>query len=263
MASLEGMEKLKNQCARNLKEIWGIDVSPPSKKVKYGADFYKQFSDDATKTSTPVKKVNNGNKLTRNEGRMFNERIIFLNKSTTKYAVIGVDPLTFTPNIKICDRSSGSYLPITHDELPKFFHLVKVLLHEDNDDEEEEEDLGKPSSISIIPLSKNVWKFESIAGNGVAVHTTTLEKLLRIKKIINNEVRERISNGTRYREVMDTFRRRTVEIDERGILAFLRERYDDTYSLDSDVADDLLCNHDYLITLQNYNEGFFRRKIIL
>ncbi len=45
------------------------------------------------------------------EGRMFYEKVIFLNKSTTKFVIVGIDPVAFSPKMKFCDRATGRILP--------------------------------------------------------------------------------------------------------------------------------------------------------
>lgn len=61
---------------------------------------------------------------------MFNEKIVFLNKSTTKYAIFGTHSTTFKSTMRICDRSTGAYFSIDFDQYDIFLKQVKNLLNE-------------------------------------------------------------------------------------------------------------------------------------
>lgn len=63
-------------------------------------------------SSKKVAPTTGSNKMWTNEGRMFDERIIYLNKSTSKFVIIGVDIITFEPTMKICDRATGLFFTI-------------------------------------------------------------------------------------------------------------------------------------------------------
>lgn len=212
------------------------------------------FEDE--KVAEPLAKLKTENKLVRNEGRMFYEKMVFLSKSMSKYAVVGVHPLTFKPHMKICDRSTGTFFPVTMAEFVNFIQRVKCLLNN-----EVFEDVIKVFDVNIIPLSENVWKFESIEGNGVAMHRICLEKLLRVEPCIFYEMTQRLYFGESCKDVVEKIRYETVDFDERKILEHLNKVRENAVfiSVRYHVVFDLICNHDYFLTLEEYNEGFFRR----
>lgn len=210
----------------------------------------------ATAKTSEEKRLKSGSKLVRNEGRMFNEKIVFLNKSTTKYAVIGIHPLTFKPHMKICDRRSGSFFPVTMDEFAIFIHRAKCMLNH-----MVIETPPKVYEIYTQPHAKNVWKFHSVDGNSATLHRISLGNLVQVEDCIFRELKQRLFAGTAYKDMMKSFRFNTVDFDERKILEHLntvREQADFT-SVEYQLAFDLICNRDYWLTLEEYNEGFFRR----
>lgn len=104
----------------------------------------------------PVKKRKVAGSLWTHEARMFAEKTIYLNKSTTKYAIIGNDSLTFEATMKICDRTTGSHITIpTVEKITYFMQRVQQLLKPSAPSSKVEGDSG----IMIIQLPGDQWKF--------------------------------------------------------------------------------------------------------
>lgn len=82
----------------------------PSKMAKFGEN-----SEEMDKTKRQA------TKLWTHEGRLFNERIIYLNKSTSKHIIMGIDFNTFKAVMLLCDRVSGFHVPVLYDEVYAFF----------------------------------------------------------------------------------------------------------------------------------------------
>lgn len=219
----------------------------------------KKLSDECEEQNS-AKKMKIEKKLARSEGRLFHEKIVFLNKSTTKYAAIGVHPTTFKPLMRICDRSTGSFFAVKNDEYCEFIHRIERLLTD-----EPSGILSTSSNIRIEVLSENVWKFDSDEGNGAAVHRITLENLLQLEGCIYTELEQREHWGLECQKVIEKLRFETVDLTEREIMVYLNTRRLDAVfcSITYQVVFDLMCNRSYLLSLEEFNEGFYKRRITL
>lgn len=224
-----------------------------------------------TSEEPPAKKPKIETRMWTSEGRMFQEKVFYLNKSTTKYAIVGVHPTELRPKMKICDRASGAHILINMFEFVYFIRHIKCAMNPDPEDDGTD-DTGE-SGVSIQPVSKNVWKITTNSnGFGLAMHRISLEKLLEIEGWIFNEMKERL-RGDDYADALEAIRKATTGFNEGQILDFLngvklkgiRESMksilprQDNYELCYDIACDLMCNREYFLTLAEYDEGFFRR----
>lgn len=243
-----------------LKAGWWYS-EPAEKKMKKNEDnlerndsIYKPFTNGVNKRSE---------KLTRSEGRMFLEKTVQLNKSTTKYAIIGIHPISFQSVMKICDRSSGSFFSITSDQYIDFIRRIKAVLDENFIVDIYEDSEDRP--LTITPLSQNVWRIETDEGTGAALHRITLENLIRFDTYILNDLIQRKRWGRESEEVFEAMHFDTADFTEREILAYLdtASKKMEYGSLRHQLAVDLIINREYLLTLHKYNEGFFNRKIPL
>lgn len=199
------------------------------------------------------------NKLWTKEGRMFSERIIYLNKSTTKYVIIGVDPVSFVPTMTISDRCTGCHISITLNQFTSFTRAVSEVLNTPmiGDDV----DHGHPACyIDFVLVGEGIWKLSSSYNrvNSILIQKISLLNFERIAYIIREELRLRDGG---YKEEMDRIHKETENMNEIEILHFLEGQLREvrSSSLRYNLLIDLICNKDYLITLSEYNEGFFNR----
>lgn len=235
-----------------------------TRKNKYNDNGDSTYGQLMAPTPAKQSKTTPKSVLRTSEGRMFNEKFIFLNKSTSKFVIIGIHPVTFQACLKICDRASGSFVSMTLDNFVQFVRYIRVLLDDpfadENFDNEDEDRILK--LFSVESLSKDVWKIAPVDGFGIAVHRLTLENLLESESCIYGEMFRRLC-GEDYKKAMDKLRFETVDYSEKAILEQLQKMRigNEHSSIEYQLAFDLICHHDFFITLQEYNEGFFRRVI--
>lgn len=138
---------------------------------------------DKKSFESPSKKIKTGNqhKLWTHETRMINEKIIYLNKSTAKYVILGNNCTTFEEAIKICDRTSGSHITLTGPQQIHFNQIVDKLISNHEYDAE----LESRSGVEITQLSDGIWKFKERNGFGsIVLQKISLENYLYIKECI-------------------------------------------------------------------------------
>lgn len=254
MADIEGMRKLLLKCEENLRAKGWYDV--PSLKKR------KPSEDNLERNDTYYKVKKTESKLVRNEGRLFLERTVYLNKSTTKYAIIGVHPITFRSIMKICDRSSGSYFDVTSGQYLYFMRRVKTLLDENFEvDNPVFVDDSRDHVFAFTPLSQDVWRIESEDGPGAALHRISLENLIRFDAYVMADLVQRETWAIDCEKEMEEIRFATVDFAESKILEYIDtiSKKSEYGSLNHQLALDLIINREYLLTLQEYNDGFFRR----
>lgn len=145
-----------------------------------------------------VKKPREGpaHKLWSHETRMFDEKTVYLNKSTTKYVIIGIEPEKFEPTIKICDRTTGSHITIsTEEKISKFRALVKKFVSGQEIDDELERVTG--ISIGSTFMGPNVCKLMQADGRGtIVMHKSSLQCFAGYDDCIGDDVEDRTSRGT-------------------------------------------------------------------
>lgn len=202
------------------------------------------------------------NKMWTKEGRMFDEKVIYLNKSTTKFVIIGVDPITFDPTMKICDRTTGLNFSITLNRFNDFTRCVAKALGTNytvRNENYDDDDCG----FTFTQLVDGLWKIVSnvpLPLSSMVIQRVSLENYINIEHLIQKELTRRVGG---YVEFVQWIGDRTENMNEKDILSFLNqyilECHDDTFRYR--IVMDLICNKDYLLTLPSYNAGFFRRKI--
>lgn len=214
--------------------------------------------EDRKSLEPPPAKLPCTNKLWTTEGRMFNEKIIFLNKSTTKFLIIGVHPITFQPTIKICDRTNGSFVSIS--TLNSFMTFVTIIQHllagmEVRPDWEEQ------AGVKITRFGQDLWKIASPDGFGTIVHRVSLTNFLVSSRCIEMEVKSR-DCALDYQSYVNSLRNDVVSKELKGswLKDFLFETLDceDIEQPMYNVAFDLICNQEYFKNLPEYAAFIFR-----
>lgn len=190
------------------------------------------------------------------EERMFYEKIIFLNKSTTKYVIVGMHPITFNPMMKFCDRATGAYFSIDMEKNVFFFRHISSLL-DNNFAVDKHEDSG----IISEELRPNIWKIKTPNEIGVVIHRVSLEKIIELQDCIFGELNHRLLCMDEYKNTIEKWRADHTDFSERGVLAYLHEiRMGETVgTIKYQAALDLVFNREYLLTLPEYYD-FFRPK---
>jgi len=94
--------------------------------------------------------------------------------------------------------------------------------------------------------------------DSIIIQKISLLTFERLAIIIHSELRERC-NG--YKDEIEKLHALTDGMNDIEILNFLEQHRHEINkgSLRYKLIIDLICNKDYLITLQEYNEGFFNR----
>jgi hypothetical protein len=191
-----------------------------------------------------------GNKLWRSEGRLFNECFIYLNKSTTKYLIIGTDPVTFGTLIYFCDRSTGNYVTIKKDEFDAFTQHVKNILYDGP-----KHDTIQVCDANFTHFSENIWKLQNKNKPGsILVHKKTFENFMRIEHLILREVISR--DGGTVDRMITTMTVETECMSKNEFWNYIHEEWaESTYgSQKYQILSDLICKSDSFITLPMYKK---------
>lgn len=155
-------------------------------------------AEDIASLQPPAKNARSAGLWT-HETRMFAEKIIYLNKSTTKYVIIGNDPQTFEVTMKICDRVTGSHITIsTMNRIYFFMDHIKFLVTGSG------EIVGDIKTISS-KYSKDQWKFSQQEGFGVIVmHKISLEIFHRSRFCIEHTLMKRADWATKFAAMLQS-----------------------------------------------------------
>lgn len=201
-------------------------------------------------------------KLWTHEDRMFNERFFYLNKSTTKYVIVGHDARTLEALVRICDRATGSYITITKMNFQPFMLCVRSLMEGTYSMGRGcIEGTGPLCGIKFSSVTSDIWKLSQVDLNhaNVLIHKSTFNTLMRIEELITMRITD--YTPSEYLEVIETIRQNCLGMDEAEIFKHLYEaikKYqpgDIAYRIHSD----LICNRDSNITLTVFCEGFYSR----
>lgn len=198
---------------------------------------------------------------------MFNERMIYLNKSTTKFAVVGIHPVKFTPGVNICDRASGNHFGLSSEEYASFMSKIQSRGDKKSADEYIED---TTPGIQVERYSKDTWKITVVEGafrNTMVIHNSTLDKMTAVDTCIREEMVRRMRQGEDYRSVMAKIRADTVDMDAKQITDFLfnirpKSLISSKSTTQQQLALDLIFHREYFITLPEYDEGFYRRYLL-
>lgn len=204
-------------------------------------------------------KAENHHKLWTHEVRMINEKLIYLNKSTTKYVIIGNDSTTFEPIIKICDRTNGAHITLSDKQADYFIKIVNKLISNDEYDAE----LENGSGVEITELYPSIWKFKEKNGFGtIVLQKISLQNLSYCSECILKEMCARLTDRDAYRSSLMEMRREVADLDKtakkRALLCFIfvigKER--ENKKIKHHLATSIMCNRPYLETLEEYKDFY-------
>lgn len=154
-----------------------------------------------------------GKKLRTYEPRMFDERVFYLNKSTTKYIIIGIDRQIFTSHLRICDRVTGTFITIQMEKFKNF------ILHLKNEISGMYagfvEDGYSFCGIHIAQVGfSDTWKLYSVNKRPeiLFMRRDSLEKIISFESIISREMLQH--DGVYYRDTVASLREETGDLTE-------------------------------------------------
>lgn len=181
------------------------------------------------------------------EGRMFDEKIYFLNKSTTKFVIVGIEPVNLKPSVCICDRVNGFYITIDGEMIGYFFRKLKAVLSGMVDT-----DTYQDCGITIKKKGSNYWFMNG--DYGVVLHEISVQNLSFIGPILTAAVVKRADESDDYESIINSFKDTTELMSCDAILFWWRSKLDDivTHTKPYNILVDLIVNSAYLKKLQKY-----------
>lgn len=194
-------------------------------------------------------------KLWTHETRMFLEKFFYLNKSTTKYAITGVDAVTFETSMRICDRATGCNITVGASQFTNFIHNIECLLLETYTEQNK-----SYCGHSFTKIMNGVWKITSLQSYGsLVIQTVSLENLIRGKNIILQEMMA--CDGRVVSDYINLLRTKSFDVKTSAMLHFLEEerKLESWGSTRHQIICDLIIKNQSFMTLAEYDEGFMRR----
>lgn len=201
-------------------------------------------------------------KLWTHEPRIFAEKIFYLNKSTTKYIITGIDPVQLYQLVRICDRATGSFITIKQTDFDEFARLASSVLNSTYTlSEGYIENSSTLSGIKFCYLGSDIWKLWQVDLNyaSIIMHKSSFGTFARLEKLIRGRIMT--ANTTGYLNAMAAITNHTEGMDEAEILAFLDEKITtfDEYSIEHQVISDLICNRESYIEIAHMRDTFYNR----
>lgn len=204
-------------------------------------------------TQSKMAKVETG-KLWTHEERMINEKFFYLNKSTTKYIIVGLEIKTLEPVVKICDRVTGCYITIFKENFAEFTRIVASILAGTYRLERGFIDESiLLCGISVYSISTDIWKFsQSMDYASVLIHKSSLKAFMRVAAYIQTRIMAADTAG--YLLYIKELREDTVGLDlnDESILEDLYGRiegYGD-HTIEHQLLLDLISNRDLFVDLK-------------
>lgn len=176
------------------------------------------------------------------EKRMFAERTIHLNKSTTKYLIIGNDFTTFEPTMKICDRTTGSHVTIsTTEKINNFCKIVRHIVYGDED-----ESIDGDAGVLVEPVSPELYKI-------------SLQQFTSNDICIIREVKLREEWSSKYPKIIEIIRADVTSTPQMSqeeklyaIYQYMSRVEEDEQALTTEIAFGIIINRSYLQGLEAY-----------
>lgn len=142
---------------------------------------------------TPAKKCKpEQTSLWTNEVRMLGEKFYYLNKSTTKYVIVGLDHRSIRPIVRVCDRATGRYISINQSALESFVSVISAIVSGSYTLNcgcivKSEPQIERMEFASI---GNSIWQISdgSIEFACLQIHVTSLKNLVRIMDVIRWQI---------------------------------------------------------------------------
>lgn len=185
--------------------------------------------------------------------RLFREKIFFINP--TKFVVIGIDPVQFKVLVRICDGVSGTSVTLPDGQFGFFVQHF-------------ESSLTKKWFLDHIlrcdatyHIEKNsCWFMQNTdLTRKVELSRHEAEKLIRIGPLIRFAMESRQADARKYKKVVDKYQILTKGMDasktcELIMKSFLHESH--KKSVEFHVLSEIICNTEYLYTMEYYKTFF-------
>jgi len=128
-------------------------------------------------------------KLWTHEPRMWAEKFFYLNKSTTKYVIVGLEPETFRPLVRICDRVTGKYISIPQAQFEAFHKVIAKIINGTytlNGGYIEGEEVAD-SGMKFASTANGIWRIAD-ALTSIQIHSSSLKSFLRTIGLIRHHI---------------------------------------------------------------------------
>lgn len=192
-------------------------------------------------------KIDQGS-LWSHEDRMLGEKFFYLNKSTTKYAIVGLDHRTIRPIVKLCDRATGRYISIKHSALESFASVLSAIItgsytltygHIDNIDPLLED-------LKFASMGNCIWRIASAhdKASSLQIHISSLKNLVRIMDVIRCQIG--LYNCDVFATMIDNLKLQIKDMPDDEIDAFLLKELKQPQNgfAEHQVLSDLICYRD-------------------
>lgn len=214
---------------------------------------------------TKMVKTKHSCKSWSHEDRLFGEKVFYLNKSTTKYVNIGLDPESLSPLVRICDRVSGCYITIKKKNFNEFTRIISSII---NYSCKLDRGYIKRSAllcgIKFCAMGKNIWKLTQVGLDyaTVHIHEANFRTYLRIAPLISVHLDE--YDPVAYNQYIEELRCEIGEKSEDEIIKYLYEQLTKFKSgqTEHQVLTDLICNQESYMDLEKFNAEFYNRNTL-
>lgn len=190
---------------------------------------------------------------------MFGEKFFYLNKSTTKYVITGLEPEFLEPVVKICDRVSGSYISIKKDNWGEFIRIVAAII----DSSYRLENGFIDGSVQLCGVKfycsgGEIWKLTQ-EHTTLLIHKSSFKSFMRIVKLIILHLSN--TDTASYASFIAEIRQNAMEMTDGDILGYLYDRIKvfGPGSVEYQVLFDLICNRDSYMGLKKFDAEFYNR----
>lgn len=190
------------------------------------------------------------------EGRLFGEKFFFLNKSTTKYVIIGIDPVTFETTLRICDRVTGSHVTITRTNFIHFIDHLRAGISGRNNDGDRYTLHSTLREISIRNIDDLCYL--STDSGTVCLDIISVNNLLRISRFLFFEMMWYTDCKRDYKFFVTELCVKAANLNPEHTLKFLEDSLGGRkFGIEAVVLFNLVAHVDYFITLPFYKEKLF------
>lgn len=201
-------------------------------------------------------------KLWNHEPRMFGEKFFYLNKSTTKYGITGLDAELFEPVFRICDRATGCFITIKQTNFDEFARIVSSIVDGTYALERSFiKNSGSLSGIKFYSQGNDIWKLCQTNGNHstVLMHRSSFKTFARMEQLIRGQITA-LEPGA-YLKYIEELRVNTEGMDEAEIFGYLNGMTSTLKegTVEYQVIFDLISNRDSYIDLTQFSVGFYSR----
>lgn len=202
-------------------------------------------------------------KLWTHERRLFLEKFFYLNKSTTKYMIVGIDPETFEHRVRICDRVSGCNISIPKENFFEFVRVIdSVLTNSYSLERGVITTAGPLCGIKFHCHTGEIWKLTPIppgaAYTSLLIHISSFKTILQIAPIIMAILNE-AEVGKLCAQMINDIRADTVGMTEAETMSYLTNSLEKFLPgcIGFDLTANLICNKDSYVDVPTFREEFY------